>query len=916
MDGDVTLAPRGAPLVVPLADPRARAVAVAGGKAASLSALLGAGLPVPDGFCVTTAAYDRAAADADLGAAVAALAAEPAEGDGPVGSGAGAGAAADTTSAAQGRAPTTLRTAFAVPAAQARSRLRATPVPAATAAAVHAAYAALGPDVPVAVRSSATAEDLPEVSFAGQQDTFLGVVGAEAVLDAVRRCWASLWTDRAVAYRQANGIDHRAVGIAVVVQVMVEAAVSGVLFTANPLTGRRGETVVDAAPGLGEALVSGAVNPDQWVVDTATGEILRRTPGQRPGPAEDATPGLCLTDAQVRELTRLGARAEQGAGLPQDVEWAVGADGRIWVVQSRPITTLYPLPEPDADDGSRVYLCASLLQGITGPMTPMGLSVFDTMLVRYRPTAPGSAETFRYAHPGLRLYLDMTGSLRTTGGRAMFARAMRIADARSVAVIHRLMEDPRFAVTQGWTPRSLLGMYRSLPQLKALPQVAVALVRPAAATDRSRRAAQAAREAADLPDRARPEQRLDLVEQQLGPDLMMVVIDQVAPAVAAYIWFGVARGLLGPLARPGELPTVLQGLPNNVTTEMDLELWRTATLVREDPASAAALRDADPRVVARRYAEGSLPPVAQHALGDFLARYGHRAVAEIDLGVPRWADDPTHIVNVLANYLRLADPEQAPDRQFARAAREAEAMAAELTRRAERRGRLRGRVVGYGLRRARAAAGLREQPKFALVLVLAALRRQVAQVGAALAAAGRIATVEDVFFLDLAEARVGLRGADLHEVVAERRRVYERETRRRHVPRVLLSDGTDVEAAIAAEAAAAGGASPGTLSGAPASPGTVTGRARVVLEPAGARLEPGEILVAPSTDPGWTPLFLTAGALVMEMGGAMSHGAVVAREYGIPAVVGVPEATARIRTGDTVTVDGSAGTVTLGSGAP
>ena len=508
MDDDVTLPPREAPMVVPLADPRARAVTVAGGKAASLSALLGAGLPVPGGFCVTTAAYDAAADDADLGAALAALA-EPAGGDGPPGGGPAAGTAPGataprTSSATEGRASTTLRTAFAVPAAQARSRLRATPVPADTAEAVRAAYAALGPDVPVAVRSSATAEDLPEVSFAGQQDTFLGVVGAAAVLDAVRRCWASLWTDRAVAYRQANGIDHRAVSIAVVVQVMVDAAVSGVLFTANPLTGRRGETVVDAAPGLGEALVSGAVNPDQWVVDAATEEILRRTPGQRARPAGDASPGLCLTDAQVRELTGLGARAERGAGLPQDVEWAVGADGRIWVVQSRPITTLYPLPEPDTADGLRVYLCVSLLQGITGPMTPMGLSAFDTMLVRYRPTTPGSAETFRYAHPGMRLYIDMTGSLRTTGGRTMFARAMRIADARSVAVIHRLMEDPRFAVTEGWSPRSLVGMYRSLPQLRALPQVAVALVRPAAAMERARRALQAAREAAALPDRATP----------------------------------------------------------------------------------------------------------------------------------------------------------------------------------------------------------------------------------------------------------------------------------------------------------------------------------------------------------------------------------------------------------------------------
>jgi pyruvate,water dikinase len=188
-------------------------------------------------------------------------------------------------------------------------------------------------------------------------------------------------------------------------------------------------------------------------------------------------------------------------------------------------------------------------------------------------------------------------------------------------------------------------------------------------------------------------------------------------------------------------------------------------------------------------------------------------------------------------------------------------------------------------------------------------------VGAELADAGRIQVPDDVFFLDLAEARVGLRGADLRGPVAERRQSYRREMRRRRIPRLLLSDGTDVEAAMASQArpapSADGQLQPGTLTGAPASAGTVTGKAKVILDPAGAHLEPGEILVAPSTDPGWTPLFMTAGALVMEMGGPISHGAVVAREYGIPAVVGVPDATMRIRTGDTVTVDGAAGTVVV-----
>ncbi|EMY32259.1 PEP/pyruvate-binding pyruvate phosphate dikinase, partial [Arthrobacter crystallopoietes BAB-32] len=319
-----------------------------------------------------------------------------------------------------------------------------------------------------------------------------------------------------------------------------------------------------------------------------------------------------------------------------------------------------------------------------------------------------------------------------------------------------------------------------------------------------------------------------------------------------------------------------------------------------------------PQELARAYRNGTLPETARRQLRTFLAEYGHRAVAEIDLGVPRWSEDPAHIINVIANYLRLQDPEQAPDRQFARAAAQADAKIADLVQGSKARGRLRSRLIAYGLHRARGSAGMREYPKFRLIVALAALRRQLQHVGDELVAAGAIADADDVFFLDLAEARVGLRGAELQGITVERRRNYAREMRRRHIPRLLLSDGTDVEAAMAATATtttAGAHLPPGTLTGAPASAGTITGTARVVLDPAGARLEPGEILVAPSTDPGWTPLFLTAGALVMEMGGPVSHGAVVAREYGIPAVVGVPFATTRIATGDRITVDGAAGTI-------
>jgi pyruvate,water dikinase len=280
-------------------------------------------------------------------------------------------------------------------------------------------------------------------------------------------------------------------------------------------------------------------------------------------------------------------------------------------------------------------------------------------------------------------------------------------------------------------------------------------------------------------------------------------------------------------------------------------------------------------------------------------------VAEIDLGLPRWSEDPTYILGVLANYLRLDDPEAAPDVQFGRATREAEGMVDELTRRAAREGRLRGALVGFLLGRARALSGLREMPKFCIVLLMARARELLWTVGAELAETGRLQSAEDIFFLSMPEAWAALAGEDLRPVVRDRRAVYEQELGRRHVPRLLLSDGTEPTAGTHKATG-----TDGVLRGTPASGGVVTQKARVILDPGEASLEPGEILVAPSTDPGWTPLFLTAGGLVMEMGGPMSHGAIVAREYGIPAVVGVPDATDLIETGRRITVDGSVGEVT------
>jgi phosphohistidine swiveling domain-containing protein len=843
-----------APLVRSLASIRASDGPIAGGKGANLGELIAAGFPVPDGFVITTEAYAYAADAARI---------DPGE-----------------------------------PEAAAR-RFRSTPVPKAIAAQALEAYRALGAGA-VAVRSSATAEDLPGASFAGQQDTYLGVAGDEAVLDAIRRCWASLWNERAVAYRRDHDIDDRDVKLAVVVQRMVEATAAGVLFTADPVIGRRGRAVIDAALGLGEAVVSGAVDPDHYVADPVTGEIAERTV-QRDEPA--------LDDAMVRELAAIGLRIERHFGSPQDIEFAFDADRRLWIVQSRPITTLYPLPHEPAREaaGPRVYFSASVAQGYFEPITPMGQEPFrriGEMLAEAfaRGRRDGGPVNSPVVEAGLRLFVDITPALRDPLGREFVERVTGVAESRSSVVIRKLALDPRFAPRSG----SRVGSIRRIVPLvvrSRIPIFALRLLRlPDATRERYVRDVERVTHI-DLPPTATSATRLDAFEKLIRSVPRFAMPRLLGLVVAGMLSYAAASRLLGDRATRQELQSLTLGLPHNPTTEMDLALWALATGIRTDPASRKALLERPAAELAAAYRDRALPRPLQDGLAAFLARYGFRSIGEIDLGVPRWSEDPTHLLGAIGNYLQLGDGALAPDEQFERGARQAEALVATLL------GRVRGprrRALRFFLGRVRALMGSRELPKYTLIrLLFTPMRELLKPVGEELAAAGRLESRDDIFFVTIAEARQALAGADLRATVAARRATHDRELARRHVPRVLLSDGTDAEVALV-------DVPDGALRGSPASPGVVTAKARVILSPQGARLKPGEILVAPSTDPGWTPLFLTAGGLVMEMGGMMSHGAVVAREYGIPAVVGVAGATERIATGEEITVDGSAGVVSGG----
>ncbi len=528
-----------------LADIDSSMIDAVGGKALNLGIMSAGELPVSGGFCVTTEAYllvvhgrlddlmDKLAGAMDPGEMAAA-------------------------------------------AEEARRRVLALEPPKELRIAIAEKYLTLGDHEPVAVRSSATAEDLAYASFAGQQDTYLNVVGSAALLDAVRRCWASLWTDRAVSYRNANGIDHRSVALAVVVQRMVDATAAGVMFTANPVTGSRNETVIDASPGLGEAVVSGAVNPDHFVVNSIDRTVVSRRLGDKrvmitsvPGGGTvrseiaDQSSQACLDDGQVLELADLGQQVQRHYGAPQDTEWALDSAGRFWLTQARPITTLYPLPRMH-QPGLRVLMCLSLAQGLTRPITPMGIAAIRLIgtsvatAIKMPPAQPLAGPPAMHA-PGQRLFTDLTSVLRDRIGRKAVIAAFGVMEARASAVLKVLGERPEFSIIESRNHTMHRHIAGALVRNKVPMRAALGVANPEwayrglAATERR------LRQALTLPANATASQRLDFVEQRLG-ELFLIMPRTIAYALGGLLMLATSRRLLRDVAQPGELQEVLRGL--------------------------------------------------------------------------------------------------------------------------------------------------------------------------------------------------------------------------------------------------------------------------------------------------------------------------------------------------------------------
>ncbi|NBE52574.1 rifamycin-inactivating phosphotransferase [Streptomyces boluensis] len=876
-------------------------VEVVGGKGAHLGGLSRIdGVRVPAGFCVTTDAFRRIVAAApaldDLLDRLSRLDPEDLE-----------------SRESQGD-----REAVRALSAEIRRTIEGVALPDECAAAVTGALARYGEEAAYAVRSSATAEDLPTASFAGQQDTYLNVVGPAEVLRHISLCWASLFTERAVIYRLRNGIDHRAVHMAVVVQRMVFPQAAGILFTADPVTGNRKVATVDAGFGLGEALVSGVVNPDVFKV--RGGEVVARTIAAKQR-AVHALPGggtrevavdaerqeqPSLTDAQAVRLVRLGRRIEAHFGCPQDIEWCL-VDGEFEFVQSRPITTLFPVPktgeEPhdEAHDGAqreenRVYLSVGHQQMMTDPMKPLGLSVWQLTAMAPMYEAGG------------RLWVDATRRLASPASRAALLDLVGRGDPLIRDALETVLDRDDFLPSlpdpePGSPPaRTAPGPIPTepIPADPALVAELIAHSRASVATlERDIRSKSGPALFAFLLDAFEEHKRV------LGDPRSMRA---VMAGMEATWWLN--DKLWEWLGEKNAADTLTLSAPDNVTSEMGLALLDVADVIRPCPEVVSFLRtvgaDAEPDFL-DRLAKVPGGSAARDAIDGYLDRYGMRCVGEIDLTRPRWRERPGTLVPVILDHVRNFQP-GAAERRFEEGRRKARQKELDVLARLQALpdGELKADEARRMIERVRTFIGYREYPKYGIVSRYFVYKRALSAEAERLVRAGVLGAREDAHYLTFQELHDAVRSHQVDGGLIEERKRAFRAYRALTPPRVLTSDGEAVSGAYRRD-----DVPDGALTGLPVSAGTVEGRARVVLDMADADLDAGDILVTPFTDPSWSPLFVGIAGLVTEVGGLMTHGAVIAREYGLPAVVGVRQATRLIRDGQRIRVHGTAGYVEL-----
>ncbi|HWR43373.1 phosphoenolpyruvate synthase [Sporomusa sp.] len=861
-----------------------------GGKGANLGELCQIpGLKVPIGFCVSTKAYvDFVNTSKEFAELLRSLAFINAE------------SLADLKTAGH----------------RIRAHLETLDIPAPIQQEVIQAWQKTGSHYNYAVRSSATAEDLPGASFAGQQDTFLNIEGQQNLLDSVRKCWASLFTDRAIVYRQQNGFEHDKVLLAVVVQQMVFPEVSGIMFTADPVNGNRKIVAIDASFGLGEALVSGIVSADLYQVKS--GKLIKKQIAKKEIAIYAKSDGgtvkaeitrerqtaPALSDDNAVRLARMGRSIEEHFRSPQDIEWSI-ADDEIFILQSRPITTLYPVPRA-ADDELHLFVSIGHQQMMTEAMKPLGISVLRT----FAPIGKSlpQHESNQLLEAGGRLYLDLTHLLEYPQVRKRLPELLLNIDE----MIGRAVQD--FIGRDEFQTAVRPGKKVELALVTKVFPTAFAVLKNILYHDNKEAIEEVNRFIKDQVTENRKKllavsgaERIAQIQEILST-LMLMVLPKAAPYMgAALITYKLIESLSKKwLGDAAELGSISKSPAGNVTTEMGLALGDVADAARMHPAVIEYLKHAsdDTFFDGLKAVPGGVD-VLPVFLG-FFERYGMRGTGEIDVTRPRWREVPTHLVPAILSQIKGIKPGQHRV-DFLAGAKEAELASNRLLERLRETpgGFFKARRMQRLIKVHRSFIGLREHPKFFIVQNLDMIKQAILQEAAQLVAAGILEHKDDIYWFSLQEIKeiIETQQAD-RTIIAMRKEKFQHDAKL-NPPRAITSEGEIITAKPGAHVP------PGALAGSPVSAGTIEGRARVILKLEEAKMDKGDILVAPYTDPGWTPLFPLAAGLVTEVGGLMTHGAVVAREYGIPAVVGVDNATRTIRDGQKIRVNGTHGFVEL-----
>ncbi|ASZ17285.1 phosphoenolpyruvate synthase [Bacillus cereus] len=750
-----------------------------------------------------------------------------------------------------------------------------------------------------AVRSSATAEDLPYASFAGQQDTYLNIIGKEAILQHVRKCWASLFTERAVMYRMQNGFEHNQVSICVVVQKMVFPEASGILFTADPITSSRKILSIDASFGLGEALVSGLVSADNYKVKE--GEIVDKVistkkvaiyalkeGGTETKQINSAQQKIqTLSEQQILQLEQIGRQIEAYFGCPQDIEWCL-ARNTFYIVQSRPITTLYPIPEEN-DGGNHVYISVGHQQMMTDAMKPLGLSFF--LLTTSAPMRKA----------GGRLFVDATQQLASPASRDYLINTLGKSDPLIRDALTTVVERDNF-ITLLPDEETEKSASKSKPPVSSRPEIEND---PAIVTELIKNSEVSLEELKETMQLKSGVDVLDFILEDIQ-QLKKVLFNPQSIAVImagmnASTWIN--EKMEQWLGEKNTADTLSQSVQNNITSEMGLALMEVADVIRPYEEVIAYLQHVENDSFLDELVQFKDGEKAREAIDAFLNKYGMRCSGEIDITKTRWSEKPTTIIPMILNNIR--DFEYgASKRKFEEGLQEALKKEEELVDRLQQLpdGKQKVEETKRMIRNIRNFIGYREYPKYGMINRYFIYKQALLKEAEQLVQSGVIHEVDDIYYLTFEELHEVVRTKKLnYELIHKQKndyKLYEKLT----PPRIMTSDGEIITGKYKRENLPAD-----AIAGLPVSSGVVEGRARVILNMEEANLEEGDILVTAFTDPGWTPLFVSIKGLVTEVGGLMTHGAVIAREYGLPAVVGVENATKLIKDGQRIRVHGTEG---------